>query len=707
MSQIVKTLSILILPFLAFLAFYVADYGEKWGSYTIGLVAPLSGESSRYGHEMVAGAELAFEEIRARDLLEHVDLKLEIIDDLSTPTAQYRPQQAARKMLDTYNPLAVIGHYHSSASLSAQSIYHDAKTPVISPSSTSNKLTKDSSWAFTTIFDNAHQAEYMVNYALAELDATKVAVVYSDTSYGKSLRNFIERSLAKQGALSKTEVSFIDEGEISSGGNLGHLRKIREADVVLLAAHYDTAARLISLLKRAGVRSSFIGPESLGKAGFIEEAGIYAEGVYAITPFQESLLGNEARQFVARYEARFNEKPSWLVVYTYDTVMVLVEAINVVGADRTQIRNFLLSRDSKKRSFSGLAGDMLFDRKGACLRSIFMGQVKQGKFVAARSQFGYVNHQKYFKSKEAGMPIFKLHDLPVAKREVVFVGIKVHKIHRLETISGRFTAEFTFWMHEDRAGKKPIEFELVDGVILEQKEEETYYDESSGVRYRAYTITADFKDNFPLNDYPMDVQTVRIQIVPKGKSVEEIIFVTEGAGALEDGYLGFGSWSHIGQISYVQLREHTVTYENPLFDGVMYTLEQSVFSHDIELARDAGQYLLKFMPLIILLLIGGAVQLVPRSFIGGRLSLIVFLLLSVISRHTSHRAELAGIGYVVRTDKFFMAAYVIVFVAIGLNIWVARFVHREDDAGAHRIDRYGFAVYPTVVVGAFVAAYWH
>jgi branched-chain amino acid transport system substrate-binding protein len=93
------------------------------------------------------------------------------------------------------------------------------------------------------------------------------------------------------------------------------------------------------------------------------------------------LTSEEAKAFMARYQAKYNELPAsiWAVL-AGDAFKVLVKAIEEVGPDYEAISDYL---HNGLTGFSGFSGQIAFDSKGDRVGELYrLYQVdEQGNFV--------------------------------------------------------------------------------------------------------------------------------------------------------------------------------------------------------------------------------------------------------------------------------------------------------------------------------------
>jgi ABC-type branched-subunit amino acid transport system substrate-binding protein len=674
-------------------------------TFYIGLAGPMSGDYGNLGQDMLKSAELAMEEINNNMDLRNIKLKLAVIDDHSDPTTQYRPLEAAKKMVKQENLLSVVGHFFSVCTMAATPIYEKHEIPVITPTSTQPEVTGNSRWVYSVIFNDAFQSSYIAKYVIHGLRKNRIAIIHEDIPYGQSLR----RSFLKELLPYKIK-PFVEVGIQRDGFNPRRLKKynkaLKQVDVIFLATRYELAADVVKYFKSRGITADFIGGESIGSNAFILDAGISAEGVYAVNPFLVSLYGKEARDFYSSYQHIYMEKPSWIATYTYEAFMLLAKAIKKVGPNRDKIRSFLNQMTSPDRSLSSIGGNIYFDHKGANRRLIAIGQVRKGEYFPAKFQFSNVKYPHIYEDLEKSGQLFELDNNVMKRRFVVYTGIYVQEIEEFNIEHSNFKVNFNLWFQWHGDSRKEIEFKLVDGNIDHIEEVESYHNESIGDHYLAYKIRAHIKDEFPLYDYPLDHQILRIRIMPKSDSIESMIFVPDLTNPiLTKPNLDFGTWENYKNIAYVNKKTKYLSFQNPKFTHGMLNLDYSVFHFDMFLKRNLQQYILKFLPLLLLLLVSSSIFFITSTMLASRIAISITTLLSSMAFHMSQSSHLGNVGYTTKVDEFFIVTYFLIFITITENVAVGYLKDIQKDVLCKQLDLVSRYIYPLLIVGGFLMVF--
>ncbi|MBF0178506.1 MAG: ABC transporter substrate-binding protein [Magnetococcales bacterium] len=696
---LLATLTVLLATALLLYAWRHAP--ERKEVLAIGLGAPLSGPFREIGHSMRRGAELAVQHINQRGELKNFTLELVPADDKSGTNVNVQAEKAARELMTRSNIVGVVGHYFSVPTIDAGDIYRMHSIPFVTPSATLPTLTANNDWAFGIMPDDYYQALFLANYVIHGLNRKKIAVIHSRDPYGNSLSEFFVKELQVNN-LKPTVFVGLDKENFQPERLKEHIDALNQSEIVFLAMNYVNAAKAIQFLRKNSMNADFIGAESLGGAHFLQEAGIYAEDVYAVTPYLPSLFGEESKHYQHDYIKEFQREPDWVSTYSYEAVKLLAHAIGQVGKDGTRMRNFMRKMISHQEALSGIAGDLHFNETGSSRRPLSVGQVKQGRFIPARFQLTPVKYQELAKAKseEEGADIFTMEGRFMKRATVVYTGIHVDEIKAFNPVEGSFVADFNLWFRWDPGRNKNLDFEMTYGKVLTASVREKYFDDKTNNNFISYAVSSRMVDEFPLHEYPFDQQVLKIRIKPKLKTSEELILVTDiDDDTLLHRKLDFGSWKDIRHFHFTSSREFLWSYRNPKYDRKLFTLDHSQYNYHVILERKVAAYVITLLPLMILVASAYVIFTIDFEWISSRYTVGITTMLSAMAYHNVNKL---GVGYLVRGDLFFLFSYVLFFFTILETSVVGYFRKIKRVEIAQRLDIISLILYPILVGVALV-----
>ena len=684
--------SLLLIVTVVSLSFFMARQKEV---LYIGLGAPLTGPFEDVGASMEKGVILAIKEINRDNILEKYTLKLVTANDHSRLNVSIDAEKSAKKLVEYPNLVGVIGHYFSQPTIAAGELYKLHKVPFITPTATDPELTGNNAWGFGIMPDDYYQSLFLANYVIQGLARKKVAVVHSKNPYGQSLKSFFTSELAVKD-IQPTVVIEIDHVNFNSDEIKEHIEQLAASEIIFLAMNYTNAAKAIKFLRKNGVDTDFIGGESLGGKHFIQEAGIYADSVYAVTPYLPSLFGEASKHYQIDYLREFQQEPDWVSTFSYEAVKLIAHAVREVGKEGTKVRNALRKIISEQDAVPSIAGNIFFNEAGSSRRKLSVGQVKNGRYIPARFQLTNVKYQELAKAQKRKNRIFSVDARYMKRATVVYTGIHVNEIKSFDPVEGNFVADFNLWFRWDPGQNKNLDFEMTHGKVLTATVREKYFDKKTNDNFISYAVSAKLVDHFALQSYPFDKQTLRIRIKPKLKTNEDLILVTD---IDNDSFirhpLDFSSWQDVDHLQFTSQKNFLWSYRNPKYDRKLFSLDHSQYNYHVIMQRKFSGYLIALLPLMVLVASAYVVYTLDFSVLSSRYSVAMTTMLSAMAYHNVNKLD---IGYMVRGDMFFVSAYMLFFATLVETSFVGYLNNTDRTEMAKKIDQMALFVYPFAVI---------
>ncbi|MCB1958304.1 MAG: branched-chain amino acid ABC transporter substrate-binding protein [Rhodocyclaceae bacterium] len=325
----------------------------------IGHAGPLTGPIAHIGKDGENGARLAIEDANAKGITIGGDkVKFELIgeDDQADP----RQATTVAQRLADEEVSGVVGHVTSGASIPASRIYARAGIPVITPSATNPKLTRQGyDVTFRVIANDLQQGASMAKYAKERLNAKKIAIIDDRTAYGQGLADAFADNLKQLGI----EVVAREFTNDKATDFMAILTKIkgRQPDAVFYGGMDAQAGPMLRQLRQVGFDGTFLGGDGVCTAGMLKLAeGAMSDRVYctqAGIPMDKMPGGAEFKQ---RFEKRFGTEVQLYAPYSYDAAMTLIEAMKAAGS--SEPAKYLPAL--KKIQTQGVTGNIRFDGNG-------------------------------------------------------------------------------------------------------------------------------------------------------------------------------------------------------------------------------------------------------------------------------------------------------------------------------------------------------
>lgn len=343
----------------------------------IGVVAPLSGSAAMVGDTEVKGVELAVEEINAAGGINGRKLEIVKADDEQNPA---KSVSAVNKLVHQDKVDAVIGSVNSSAVLANMQVTKAAQIVQITPIGSNNKITHSGNpWIFRLQASDEMQAGAVTNYAVDQLKFKKIAVMYQSDDYGTGGKDVVLKVLKEKGLEPVAVESFVPTGKDMTA----QLLKVKNsgAECLIMWTMYEQGALIAKQAKQLGLNVQLMGGGGLTNAKLIELAGDSVYGLLNSQTFfpDETKATDVAAKFIKNYKAKYNKIPDSNAAMSYDSMIILAEAMKKAGKD-------LKSDDIRKnlheiKNFQAVTGNITIDENGDANREILIVKINdQGKY---------------------------------------------------------------------------------------------------------------------------------------------------------------------------------------------------------------------------------------------------------------------------------------------------------------------------------------
>ncbi len=546
---------IIILSVIIWLTYsYVqGTYGK---SIHVAFAGPLSGDGAAAGKLMSQAIQLYFDEINQKGGINGQKIVLDAFDDKNS--AKVAKEQAF-EIIEQNKAVAVIGHWYSSASISAGTVYKQHKIPAITPGSVSLAVTKNNEWYFRNIYNATASGKFLANYVKNVFRQNNVTIIHEQAAYGSYLAEIFEQESLKLGMTVKNNWQYDNNDK----DLLNKFAKIiaeldvrrKDAGVILLAVQATEGVQLVKLIKDAGIRNTIIGASSLSEKTFRdgfdkfpsekEYPGSYINDIYVATPFIFDTANEKAQQFKENYQTKYKEEADWSAAYAYDTAMVVVEAIKKAGIagnkqtiseDRQKIRDTLASFNNVYSGIKGVTGLNYFDKQRDSQKPVSLGVYKNKRTVSALTQLQPIrslNEVTDLKRARKEERVLLIDDKYMYKTNVVYTGINFLNITEIDVKNMLATLEFKLWFRfQGDFNPEDIEFSntIEPDKISEQLKTPIENKIKNKITYRVYRIKAKFKTDFISDYYLFRQHILGISFRHRFLTRNNLVYVTDVLG---------------------------------------------------------------------------------------------------------------------------------------------------------------------------------
>lgn len=332
---------------------YKAEEGD--GDITIGAVAPWSSMEELLWN----GIEFAVEEInRAGGVLNR---KIRIIKE-DDEAAVTKGRIIAQNFAENLDIVAVIGHFNSYVSIPVSSTYEFAKILMMSPASTSPKLTQQGfKYVFRNIPHDGEIAKQLADFAHKK-NYKKIIIYYINTSYGLGLANSFEKRIEEITDMEIVyRISYDPEGRNEYFRTTIRNWKDIEFDAIFLAGEVPKAGEIIAQIRDLGIDAPIFGGDGLDSSELWKVGGEAVEGTIVTSFFNPNEPRKEVKQFNEKFRKKYGVMPDTWAVQGYDAVYLLANAMKKANSS---VPEKMAEALRSTRKWQGVSGIYSFNKNG-------------------------------------------------------------------------------------------------------------------------------------------------------------------------------------------------------------------------------------------------------------------------------------------------------------------------------------------------------
>ena len=321
--------------------------GAAPSEVTIGHLHPLSGFLAFDGQEMRKAVMFGVKQVNDAGGIKSLGgAKLKLLDGDS----EGKPEKAISEVerLQRAGAVAITGCYQSAVVIVATQTSEKLKVPFVVGVGSAEDITKRGfKYTFrvqppsSTFVDQG--LKYITEIAAAAREKVKtIAFLHENTQFGTSLADFAVELAPKYGLEVSTRVPYSTKAADFST-EVGKI-KAANADLIFDSGYFGDGVRVLRTMRSMRVKAKAIVGIANGAFShpkFIEELGELAEYVMD-SNYQVNPISAYAKETLAAFKAAFNSDMSPSMVYGYQPVPVIADAIErAKSADPEAIREAL------------------------------------------------------------------------------------------------------------------------------------------------------------------------------------------------------------------------------------------------------------------------------------------------------------------------------------------------------------------------------
>jgi branched-chain amino acid transport system substrate-binding protein len=343
----------------------------------IGVFEPLTGEDAKFGELEIRGIELAHE-LYPNAIYKPVELIIE--DNNSNPDYA----AIAAKKLVKKRVSVVLGSYGSSNSMIGGVEFEKAKIPSIAITCTNPLVTSINEYYFRVCFIDTFQGVAMAKYAFNNVKAKTAAIITeADNDFSATLgdvfaKKFISLTKNDDSVVSVTKYNVHDKDFLSQINAI----KTAKPDVIFIPGNPLEVALFVKQSREAGIKSQFLGINTIEDISFIRLSGEAGEGVVFSTLYDPNIILSErTTEFLNAYHKKYGEDaiPTKEEALGFDAYLL---AINAINRAETAVNGELIKKKLMSvQQFHAATGEITFDSNKDAVKPVIMKTIRNGEFL--------------------------------------------------------------------------------------------------------------------------------------------------------------------------------------------------------------------------------------------------------------------------------------------------------------------------------------
>ena len=341
----------------------------------IGEVGSMTGTEATFGTSSHNGIQLATDEVNAAGGIKGKQLQVIALDDQGKPE---EAATAATRLISSERVAALLGEVASTRSLFMAPKAQAANTPMVSPSSTNEKVTQVGDYIFRACFIDPFQGYVMARFATDTLKF-KTAAILRDVrnDYSVGLAKVFNENFTKMGGQIVDSQSY-SSGDVDFKAQLTNI-KAAKPQALYVPGYYTDVGLIARQAREVGLTVPMLGGDGWDSEKLYEIGGAALEGSFFSNHYSVDDPSPRIQEFVARFKKAYGgQVPDSLAAQAYDAAGMLYDAMKR-AKDLTgpSIREAL----AQTKDYKGVTGDITMDEhRNATKPAVVLKVGKGGKY---------------------------------------------------------------------------------------------------------------------------------------------------------------------------------------------------------------------------------------------------------------------------------------------------------------------------------------
>jgi branched-chain amino acid transport system substrate-binding protein len=293
----------------------------------LGEVGSLTGSEATFGDSTRKGIDLAVKDVNDQGGVKGKKLAVKVYDNQGKPE---EAATAATRLIAQDKVAMLLGEVASSRSLAMAPIAETNQVPMISPSSTNPRVTKDGGkvrrFVFRVCFIDPFQGTVMAKFARETLKVTRVAILRDvGNDYSMGLADYFQAKFKEMGGVIVDDQSY-KAGDQDFKAQLTALRG-KQPEAIYVPGYYTDVALIARQSRELNMKQPLMGGDGWDSAKLYEIGGAALDGSYFSNHYSVEDPSPRIQDFVKRYKETYGVVPDALAALGYDAGRIAADAM--------------------------------------------------------------------------------------------------------------------------------------------------------------------------------------------------------------------------------------------------------------------------------------------------------------------------------------------------------------------------------------------
>src|SRR5438477_6539000 len=346
------------------------------GPIVVGEVGSMTGTEATFGTSSDRGIQLAVKEVNGAGGIKGRQVQVIALDDEGKPE---EAATAATRLIASEPVTALLGEVASTRSLFMAPKAQAAKVPMVSPSSTNEKVTAVGDYIFRACFIDPFQGYVMAKFATDNLKLKKAAILRDvRNDYSVGLARVFTENFTKLGGTITANESF-SSGDVDFKAQLTNIKNTHP-DALYVPGYYTDVGLIARQAREVGITGPLLGGDGWDSEKLYEIGGAALDGCYFSNHYSVDDPSPRIQEFVAKFKKAYGgQVPDSLAAQAYDAAGMLFDAMKrAPDLSGPAIRDALAAT----KNYQGVTGDITMDaNRNATKAAVVLKTAHGGKYA--------------------------------------------------------------------------------------------------------------------------------------------------------------------------------------------------------------------------------------------------------------------------------------------------------------------------------------